>query len=706
MKNRLLLLCLHLFCVVPIWASTFTVTNNLDRGEGSFRWAVEQSNRETGISNIRFDLPSGSKIVIDTTITFTTPFELDGSLDDGVVTIVSEKRIDNTYKSYMFNVESGETDSIVFRNVKIGYEINDGHSLPSIINADSVSGKILFENVNLFSSQNAIKVLHPELFLEIVNCSFDSIQSNVVSGIPDDPLVQTSNNYISWKKAVIDNCLFRKCSNSIEGSAQNHHSLLKISNCSFESCDYLVAGVAPDTVVVEKCNVNNCRTGVGIIADDVVTKVIVDSCNFTNCVKSAIECALDGMDIQVTHCTFSCGQQSTREAQLVYLSREYYSDKRSKVLFEHNVVGDASYYSTGMLVDATNAVVRNNYFYGNGIGGFHSEGYAFADWGSDTLLLENNVFGMNRAGEVLPNVNNIRFASQFYEGIGLYGTGKAQFTIKDNTIIGAKENSVHIDSLEVNAHFTNNLFLNTNGLAIDNIREDLPTPKITSVTNSGSHIVVRGTCGEGGVIELYKNDGKPQNSIEYLATDNDTPNGEFELEISHSKFPGEKEVCFIVSATYETDGIRATSNFSEQVCSSLCPTDTTLATDTLIAGVPFIDGVVYTVGRHDSIFETIALPNGCDSVVMHSLIVKPKATDVELVDSEKSILFPNPAQTYIAVQISGCMHYEIYSMDGALMDVGATGDGIIPIVRLPNGLYLLRLLSEERVFYAKFKKED
>lgn len=58
----------------------------------------------------------------------------------------------------------------------------------------------------------------------------------------------------------------------------------------------------------------------------------------------------------------------------------------------------------------------------------------------------------------------------------------------------------------------------------------------------------------------------------------------------------------------------------------LCPTDTTLATDTLIAGEPFIDGVVYTVGRHDSIFETIALPNGCDSVVMHTLIVKPDPT--------------------------------------------------------------------------------
>ena len=625
MKNSLLLLCLYFFCVVPIGASTFTVTNNLDRGEGSFRWAVEQSNRETGISNIRFDLPSGSKIVIDTTITFTSPFDLDGSLDDGFVTIVSEKRIANSYESYMFNVKSEETDSIVFRNIKIGYDIKDRYALPNTINADSVSGKIIFENVNLFSSWFAIKVLHPELDLEIVNCSFDSIVSSVVSGIPDDPLKQMSD-YVSWKRVVVDNCLFRKCNNAVEGGAQNNHSLLEITNCSFESCDYLTGGVLVDSAIIKKCNTNNCKYGIEFIAEDLRAKVIVDSCNFTNCIRTAIDCVLDGLDVQITNCSFNESPISHDYFQLVFLHREYFSDERSKVLFENNVVGDAFGNSTGALIEATNAVVRNNYFYGNNDKGFLSEGYAFADWGSDTLLLENNVFGMNRAGEVLPNVNNIRFASQFYEGIGLYGTGKAQFTIKDNTFIGAKENSVHIDSLEVNAHFTNNLFLNTNGLAIDNIREDLPTPKITSVTNSGSHIVVRGTCGEGGVIELYKNDGKPQNSIEYLATDNDTPNGEFELELSHSKFPGEKEVCFIVSATYETDGIRATSNFSEQVCSSLCPSDTTFATDTLIAGEPFIDGVVYSVGRHDSIFETITLPNGCDSVVMHSLIVKPDPT--------------------------------------------------------------------------------
>ena len=35
-----------------VYATTFTVTNNLNEGEGSFRWAVEQSNAEEGNSKI------------------------------------------------------------------------------------------------------------------------------------------------------------------------------------------------------------------------------------------------------------------------------------------------------------------------------------------------------------------------------------------------------------------------------------------------------------------------------------------------------------------------------------------------------------------------------------------------------------------------------------------------------------------------------
>jgi hypothetical protein len=90
--------------------------------------------------------------------------------------------------------------------------------------------------------------------------------------------------------------------------------------------------------------------------------------------------------------------------------------------------------------------------------------------------------------------------------------------------------------------------------------------------------------------------------------------------------PDGRSIRFPLSETTVTTDQRGVKRL-EQTCMGAyeigCSSDTTLATDTLIAGVPFIDGVVYTVGRHDSIFETITLPNGCDSVVMHTLVVKP-----------------------------------------------------------------------------------
>ena len=55
----------------------------------------------------------------------------------------------------------------------------------------------------------------------------------------------------------------------------------------------------------------------------------------------------------------------------------------------------------------------------------------------------------------------------------------------------------------------------------------------------------------------------------------------------------------------------------------VCTPDTTLANDTIITGEKFLDKVYTTIGRHDSIFETIPGEYGCDNVVMHMLVVKP-----------------------------------------------------------------------------------
>src|SRR5215813_13008971 len=41
----------------PVWASTFTVTNTLDAGTNSFRWAIDQVNLTPGPHRIAFNIP-------------------------------------------------------------------------------------------------------------------------------------------------------------------------------------------------------------------------------------------------------------------------------------------------------------------------------------------------------------------------------------------------------------------------------------------------------------------------------------------------------------------------------------------------------------------------------------------------------------------------------------------------------------------------
>ena len=71
-----------------VYATTFTVTNNLNEGAGSLRWAIEQSNAEEGNSKIVFDLAAPSDtITLTELITVSSSVELDGTIAGGRVTI-------------------------------------------------------------------------------------------------------------------------------------------------------------------------------------------------------------------------------------------------------------------------------------------------------------------------------------------------------------------------------------------------------------------------------------------------------------------------------------------------------------------------------------------------------------------------------------------------------------------------------------------
>jgi len=57
----------------------------------------------------------------------------------------------------------------------------------------------------------------------------------------------------------------------------------------------------------------------------------------------------------------------------------------------------------------------------------------------------------------------------------------------------------------------------------------------------------------------------------------------------------------------------------------LCNSDTTFVSDTISIGDEFLGKTYTSMGRYDSIFVNLKNLNGCDSVVMHTIFVKPEA---------------------------------------------------------------------------------
>ena len=177
--------------------------------------------------------------------------------------------------------------------------------------------------------------------------------------------------------------------------------------------------------------------------------------------------------------------------------------------------------------------------------------------------------------------------------------------------------------------FSNNLFENTqrksdSSQALD-LGISLPIPQLTTISYEDGQFTIIGkvdTMSKAN-IELYYTNGELQTAHKFLKSDSTSVEGDFSFTILEDEISESGKIYFSATATYG----RRTSQLSEPFsCNSCCTIDTIIApVDTVFYGEKFLDKV-YAIGRHDSIFETIALPNGCDSVVMHTLIVKPDPT--------------------------------------------------------------------------------
>ena len=100
------------------------------------------------------------------------------------------------------------------------------------------------------------------------------------------------------------------------------------------------------------------------------------------------------------------------------------------------------------------------------------------------------------------------------------------------------------------------------------------------------------------------------------------------VALKSDKLPDDKSIRFPRLDDVLTDQ-RGVSRLPETCMGAYeigCGSDTTFSTDTINVGTKIYGQTFTKVGVHDSIFETLQTAIGCDSVVMHKVVVKPDPT--------------------------------------------------------------------------------
>ncbi len=566
---------LMMLLAVSANATTFKVTTTEDRKVGSLRWAIEQSNKEKALSNIVFDLPVGSVVTPDSTIDIKTSVVIDGQIDGGRIDI---SPVINEFR--LFSMVHTELDSVVFQNLNI-YEPKfekEGHYTwhNSFIESDTTSGLLVLRNNHISKFQEMVVCRGNSLHIECYDCLCDSMYLDFFSNAKD--IFGEEHNSSSWASLHVENSKFIYTYGP--GFLQNggvvgvtHKD--EFINVYTEHIDGISNGNA-DTMIYRNCVFNSCKSdAINIGCDDLcISKVVVDSCQIIKSGGHGFKYLLDGSDIIFTNNVVYGSDEMD-----MYCSRQYFTDHYSTLRMENNLFGSPEYGNVGVVVDASNTIIRNNVFYGiDGYSEYMGEpAYALFDEGSDTLLIENNSFGIN--GDVkAPNKNGDLWLESEYQLADWKRKGFdydydliPQVTVKGNKFYQSSPKAIRIDSTKLNVTMSENLFLETKDSAICNVKL-LSKPTITEIKRKESNITIIGHVDSLAKIELFYTSGAPQTAEEFIDSIKTDKNGGFEFSIPYNKLKNKEQLCFTATATY-SDG--STSNLSEVYCCSDCHLDPT-----------------------------------------------------------------------------------------------------------------------------------
>lgn len=646
MRRAFICVLLMILGSMSLVAATYTVTTTKDGVEGSLRWAVEQANQEMETSRVKFALSSADTVFLDTTIQITSSVKIDGRSNDGGKVVV----VPSAEKYVLFDLGKYELDSVVFEDLKFQRRTfkRSINKLEGFANVDSTRGEFILRDCDFKYLESAIKARGYSVDIVIAGCSFDSIVDDCIGRYYDN----LSESWHSLK--LYDSRFSYVFANVVAGGEVKNTPLLEVKKCLFEKCYFGFVGNSAE-MIFSRCEfIDTKYDAINIGCDDnCQAEVLIDSCRIINSGWYGFQCYMDGSEVSITNSEiYGSGWEDVKTL------RQRYSNYYSKLHFENNVFGAPEFGGSGVIVDASHTVLRNNVFYGiNGVSDYLGvNAYALYDQGSDTLLIEQNSFGL-KGEEKFPNKHGdlwleseLGYNLKFWIKDGCYYDPDPKITIRNNTFMQSLSKAVRVDSTRLNVTLSENLFLETQDSAICNVKP-LSIPVITKIGKEGENIVITGQVDSMATIELFYTSGAPQTAEAFLGrVETDSEGGfSFSIPVENVKDKG-SSLCFTTTATYPC---RATSNLSEVYCASF--------NDSKIA---------------------------------------------ENVSSKIIVLTPNPVSSYLKTGIAEDVSYQIYSVDGCLVMSGRTAGGIIKVSHLSQGIYWLRLIDGKEVKVAKFFKES
>ena len=523
---------------------------------------------------------------------------------DGVVIKNTKEKVIKFLTSSFYRSLKLQNDSFIYNNACVYMSKGD----LEVNNSSFVKNRSY-----IFSASPLDRAIINDVLLEDNSGEMISIGANRLDG--DNPIMKM--NKVMY--------------NHNRGTIQIHRGFdLEISNSEFQKFHQETGRISsfiylngPSSIKISqsifKENTTNCEEGI-IYAD--AKSLFISQCSFLENVGPSSILKVDSR-LDTTAICNSIFQKNHTEDLVLFMGT-----KRNEIIGNTIIENRLEYTIFNLMASGTSSSLKNNTICSNEVGSYliHSN--------EDPTYLYNNTI----VGNTLKETDVLILGSREHTKVHLIG----------NILLGNSVPNGQTECLRVRADSKKeyNLMSYTESDSV-NVCHELPNNtnilsifKIDAVDVKSNDVLCRNSGDYASRLTFTPKDiltelfNGTYNASTGLFTPEIKNNGGFTptVALKNDKLSDGTSIRFPLGHTSVSQDQRG-ENRLDMTCMGayerICLDDTTFVHDTIIVGEKFL-GVTYTkVGLHDSIFQTLTRVDGCDSIVMHSLIVKPDQTKTE-----------------------------------------------------------------------------